>query len=734
MEYLSEKVNSPQDPTSVIPWLKFEVATSNTMHRILVRTDLDSSDFATGISYELISKIAMTDVFDARNVGPCRTQDLIDELNNLFAELDLEHEEVDDDLYGLLTILETPEPILKALLVEDDWNLYLMRIGRHALLNKHQEKQLIDCIRKSNPEGLDRFMAPQSRNDAIANLVNANLRLAFAVAKRDLPESDLRAKTVAANLGVLVAIRSFKQGSREGLTPWIISVVHKFIENFVEDQDFDYQRIEKLITKHESMTHINLTQKEILPDFFKLINAKTLTELLQFIDEEFLSLPKVNDRKLTMFKHRSAVFGQEILTLDEIGKECGVTRERVRQITDFMSKVVFPVEPPITILEIAVSLLRSSEDEEDFQEGLDSEAAFVGVEMDSDRLYWICKILGQGDLENQILDRKKFWESNLGLDAEIKVAIRKYRSMIGLYDLEFIARKFAISIEKTKKLIMELYPRVIFVGSLALARTKNNDTMFENSIAKQLKVASSLKEKTLIDGIRRLASNRGFSLIGSDMDLSKLINLISGNPPTFEFIESRLIKKVEFVGIELWLIDTFRTSGYGFMHLNDLISKALIEQINPSSIGVYVLKNHLIRNHGSSIYSLVGSKVDSEEVSEFLVMKKATREPTQLDYSLTDTGLKLQVKPNINVIQSGIVFPPAELKKMLKGLHFDTQCSCGKLSTRQKVKFAPSGFWTGFTAMIRHGMSVHKMQKNSVFIFDFDFVGSCVTLKYLQKS
>ena len=50
------------------------------------------------------------------------------------------------------------------------------------------------------------------------------------------------------------------------------------------------------------------------------------------------------------------------------------------------------------------------------------------------------------------------------------------------------------------------------------------------------------------------------------------------------------------------------------------------------------------------------------------------------------------------------------------------------IETIQAVKFAPSGFWTGFTAMIRHGFSQHQMSKGSIFRFEFDFDNSKVRL------
>ena len=66
--------------------------------------------------------------------------------------------------------------------------------------------------------------------------------------------------------------------------------------------------------------------------------------------------------------------------------------------------------------------------------------------------------------------------------------------------------------------------------------------------------------------------------------------------------------------------------------------------------------------------------------------------------------------------------------RIFEGFEFKTSCSCGLLETIQAVKFAPSGFWTGFTAMIRHGFLQHQINKGSTFRFEFDFDRSVVRL------
>jgi hypothetical protein len=121
--------------------------------------------------------------------------------------------------------------------------------------------------------------------------------------------------------------------------------------------------------------------------------------------------------------------------------------------------------------------------------------------------------------------------------------------------------------------------------------------------------------------------------------------------------------------------------------------------------------------------------VDSELVEMYRKAVLASGRPSEIDFAISSEGIELRIRPNLNVITSGIIFPPSGLKQMVIGYVFDSTCSCGNLVSKQQVKFSASGFWTGFTAMIRHGMSEHKMDKDSEFVFVFDFERSLVVLR-----
>jgi hypothetical protein len=254
--------------------------------------------------------------------------------------------------------------------------------------------------------------------------------------------------------------------------------------------------------------------------------------------------------------------------------------------------------------------------------------------------------------------------------------------------------------------------------------------MFENSIAKQLKVSSPLAVKDLLKGLQRTGKSRDVSLIGSITDLTNLIVNLAGDPPNYERTLGGLIKEVDFQALEKWLIEVFSEANLGILHSNDVVNFALRDRrINVSSITVYLLNSPIMRSHGRSLYSLVGTDVSEDQLDAYIQIIRGSSEASEVSYEMTDASKGiLSVRPNLNVITSGIVFPPSGYKKIFEGFEFQTFCSCGQLETIQAVKFAPSGFWTGFTAMIRHGFSQHYMSKGSTFNFEFDFEKSIVRL------
>jgi hypothetical protein len=350
--------------------------------------------------------------------------------------------------------------------------------------------------------------------------------------------------------------------------------------------------------------------------------------------------------------------------------------------------------------------------------------------MSWEQLLGLTSIFSSKSLETRVKQKYLEWQEIFSEEEKVRSGIRKYRTQFGLIDLEIVRKRFNMKDATLIRIISEIYPRSIKSGNLVLARLANRTTMFEFSIAKQLKVHSPLTPRDLLIGLHRSGKQRDVSLIGSNSDLSRLIEVLAGNPPTYEVASKGLLEAIEFRSVEKWLIEIFLEANLGVLHSNDVINLALRDkEINVNSVNVYLSNSPIIRAHGRALYSLVGTEVDEDALDAYVQIVRGSSEASEVSYEVIDGSRGvLSVKPNINVITNGIVYPPTGFKKIFEGYQFKTSCQCKQLETMQAVKFAPSGFWTGFTAMIRHGFSHHQMSKNSIFRFEFDFDSSVVRL------
>lgn len=807
MEYISNRLPEPSDRNEIISWNSLTSKSKNTLWRAIERSDIWEDEFAEGFSFDLMSKISIENLNDARYIGPARAEELIQELVSIFDDLDSKKDRVAKqrgprmfptkaELEAMkLAREENAKPIFRSgprrfprkveleaaraaaprfgnsvekefnekkdgqefklslatsftsqiisvssfqilskLIVDEDLNKYLERVGSVELLTPQQRDRLLqELVPSKNPFKWMMF-GKRDPETALGHLIDANLRLSFALAKRVSTDRDLRARTIAANLGLLAGITSLSHEPNVDFETHIMSYIRKFVQEYIGSFNLSYDDIVELILDaNESELESSELEEKLEPDR-AFENCVTFSDLFEEIDRELLKLPRVDDRAISMLKQRHQAFGEPDSTLDEIGKEWGVTRERVRQIVDPLMKVQIRIQSEPPILVRAVELYESCEDEDQFKDIVAQNEIFSGLDVSGQRLWGLTRILSPDALAPRVykkhLELQAKFASKLESGSQIWNLIKKDRSKFGLYDLRVVSRKHEIQEDKAFKVISEIYPRSIRSGNLVLARTKNLDTMFENSIAKQLKVSSPLEVKDLLKGLQRSGKIRDVPLIGSIADLTNLIFTLAGNPPNYQKVSNGLIKEVDFQALEKWLIEIFTEANLGILHSNDVVNFALRERrINVTSASIYLLNSPIIRSHGRSLYSLVGTDVTEDQLDAYTQIIRGSSEVSEVSYEMTDVSKGiLSVKPNLNVITSGIVFPPSGYKKIFEGFTFETSCSCGLLETIQAVKFVPSGFWTGFTAMIRHGFLQHQMSKSSTFRFEFDFDRSVVRL------
>jgi len=519
MEYLSDHLKEPDDFYEVFGWDKLSTKSQNTLQRAIERSNVWRTSELNGFNFDLLSKISIEDLNDARFIGPARAEELIQELITLFENITVK-KDLDSAASTTSQIISVSSlQILAKLTVDEDLDKYLERVGSVDLITPQQRHTLLQELLPSKNPFKRMMFGKRDQEVALGHLIDANLRLSFALAKRVCPDRDIRARTVAGNLGLLAGITSFSDKPNIDFESYVMKNVREFIQDLIGSFNLSYDDIVELMLDANERELDSVDMEEEAETETPFESCTTFSELFEELDRELLKLPKVDERAIAMLKHRHQAFGEPGLTLDDIGKEWGVTRERVRQIVDPLMKVRIQLEHEVPLLLKAVEVFEECEDEDQFGVKVADDEIFSGEDISWQRLWGLTCILSPDVLANRVYAKHLELESESGTNSPIRSSIKKDRSKFGLYDLQVISKKYDVNQDKAFKIISDLYPRSIRSGSLVLARTKNLDTMFENSIAKQLKVSSPLEVKELLKGLQRTGKQRDVSLIGSTADL-----------------------------------------------------------------------------------------------------------------------------------------------------------------------------------------------------------------------
>ena len=144
MEYLSDRLVEPEDFYEVFPWDTLTTKSQNTLQRAIERSDVWRTSELNGFSFDLLSKISIEDLNDARFIGPARAQELLQELVIVFQNY-ASKSELDSSLNIASKIISTNSlDILAKLTVDKDLNAYLRRIGSAESLATYQRDALLE--------------------------------------------------------------------------------------------------------------------------------------------------------------------------------------------------------------------------------------------------------------------------------------------------------------------------------------------------------------------------------------------------------------------------------------------------------------------------------------------------------------------------------------------------------------------------------------------------------------
>lgn len=303
-------------------------------------------------------------------IDPTQTDFSDDDLDDLSAD-DLTLEEIeptDADIRSIEEILEEPEAVDLSDIADDTVRMYLLEIGRVPLLTREEEVKLSREIRRGNDQAKKR-------------LVEANLRLVVSIAKkyvgRGLSFLDLIQE---GSLGLFRAVDKFDPDKgfkfstyatwwiKQAITRAIadqartiripvhmVETINKYThtkrrltqelgreplpEEIAAEMGMDVKKVRFIMKTSQDIISIDAPvgseEDSVLSDF--IADTETVTpdeyahnQVLRENIRDMLKYLTHRERKIIIMRFG---LGDGIAhTLEEVGKEFGVTRERIRQI------------------------------------------------------------------------------------------------------------------------------------------------------------------------------------------------------------------------------------------------------------------------------------------------------------------------------------------------------------------------------------------------------------------
>lgn len=735
--FLLEGEISIEDAHLKLPWGLIRARSGNSLQRILRRMGALPQDLRQGFSLDQIAQIAESDVEGIKGIGPgtltglrddlrqfCNTQGSLSRLLQTFesATASMQYPLLDllrvlqDDSAQLLSLISPPLDINDHRANIRD----LSQRGKHDRLNL--VKTYIDLRRKSEVWPGKSFLERSAEFSAIEmKVVAVELERCLALAKEwSHPNAPTRDEVFAANLGLVAILRG--AGSQRIST--LESVIDKGIKSALSDASM-IQGFPGKYLKQEWEDRITGEFQNRL--VLQAAEATTAAEMQSAMHRILKSHFESDDRSLHIYETRSTLFDMPYLTLEELGDVWGVTRERVRQLELKANKFEFHIEVDIWLLKQVAHIFRAAKSEDSFGEKLDRSGIADSSDVTADWFFLVADFFGKYDLRDEFMGFIETWNEIESKDEKAQ-RLSDYRSKMGLINMYKTSEALDARLDELESLILRKYPRSIFSGGVALARTEKKVTMFDATIIKQLIVASVLSTQELVIGISRQSAYRGESVELAEEDLVGLIKKIAGDSPNLLAIPPEIRGLVNLSNHDLWLVEQFRKSEDGLLHRGELTLAAMTSGPALGSIPIYLASNPILRPCGDGIFTLVGLTPTMARVIEHRSDYLESNGKLEVELKDWRSHRVIRVRSNLTFISSGVLPCNSDVYDVVANREFQQFCTCKDLHSEQMIKFTKDKFWTGFSASVQHAVSKHNHQVGQILVIEFNLPGKFTVL------
>ncbi|MBV8314016.1 MAG: sigma-70 family RNA polymerase sigma factor [Planctomycetaceae bacterium] len=207
-------------------------------------------------------------------------------------------------------------------LLSREQEVHLFRKMNYLKSLANQLRDQVEPCRARAPD-LDAIERLQEEALAVKNqIIRANLRLVVSIAKRHLGQSQNFFELVSdGNMSLIRAVEKFDFARGNKFSTYATwAIVRNFIRTIPEES----QRRDRFLTGHDEMFESAADHRS--DEHETAIDQKRTQEAVTGL------LDRLNERERRIITSRFGLGGAVELTLEQLGQELGVTKERVRQL------------------------------------------------------------------------------------------------------------------------------------------------------------------------------------------------------------------------------------------------------------------------------------------------------------------------------------------------------------------------------------------------------------------
>ncbi len=463
--------------------------------------------------------------------------------------------------------------------------------------------------------------------------------------------------------------------------------------------------------------------------FNRTVNLESLRE---YFEQELLARIGYLDNpewKLgSIFSDRGG-WGRPRKTLDDIGGELGLTRERVRQIESGLSQVL-SARPRLTMPYFLNQIFESAV-------GAGPMVAFETIKDKYFPLeYWTLETFLDFLSKHFSADITNAWkvalvpgEEALSQLGEVIQILRDERSEIGFIRLSKAKKQVSPQVPDSlvELALKKAYPNPVIQGDYALVSRKGESGFIRN-ISQQLFYCSPLSMDQLYTGLKMEATYRNAR--HSLPDAATCLDLIRQMPDYFVsadgFVEGPTAPPGKGTQIE-WIAKQIEASPGQVISKNELFQNAMNRGMKVSTVTMLLSYSPMFRGLGGGLVTFVGRFPSDSDMRHATAVAKAIKVSTSVEVLLaSSTSFTLKIKLGTNFLSSGSLAINGQVSNLTGQTNYDLVC-CESFETKGKVK-AKGNFITGIGLARHHLLQHHAAVPGSSLLAYFDLQSNVCTI------